>query len=336
MKSIMRTLMLLGLVMGLSLCLTIPASAKIIPRVTNFVILVDQSGSMFMNYDKGNRTKAALAKETPTRRLIGPETYSRAFFRPHFQALPTEGKVYRNLTALGPAISDTDNVLQLFTGSRMVVLVSDGRATEGGDPVEAAKALYAKYPNLCIHVVSLADEDKGREVLKTISGMGNCVYAEGSDLLSDPTALQNFLSQTFYEEIPDEALVAILPPPAKPPGTLEIITIHAPYFDFDSAEINADYIPALDLVVDKLASNPNLSIVIEGHTDSTGPAEYNQKLSERRAQAVQAYLLKKGVPADRMTVIGWGESRPRISNLTREGRAANRRVEIRVLERTGQ
>jgi OOP family OmpA-OmpF porin len=73
-------------------------------------------------------------------------------------------------------------------------------------------------------------------------------------------------------------------------------------------------------------------VEIAGHTDTTGPGDYNQGLSERRAKSVMGYLISKGVPAENLTAVGYGESNPIASNVTREGREANRRVEFRIFE----
>lgn len=71
-------------------------------------------------------------------------------------------------------------------------------------------------------------------------------------------------------------------------------------------------------------------IEVAGHTDSVGSTEYNQILSEKRAAAVKAYLVEHGIAADRISVVGYGESSPRATNLTLEGQRKNRRVEVRV------
>jgi OOP family OmpA-OmpF porin len=99
-------------------------------------------------------------------------------------------------------------------------------------------------------------------------------------------------------------------------------------FDFDSAEIKSEAYPMLDEASDILKKNPKLNVEIDGHTDSTGPAAYNMTLSERRANAVMEYFISKGVDAKRLTIKGFGLTKPAASNDTEEGRAKNRRVEL--------
>jgi len=109
-------------------------------------------------------------------------------------------------------------------------------------------------------------------------------------------------------------------------GPVELRGVH---FAFDSSELTADSTSTLDGVVEILQGHPDLMVEIAGHTDDTGPTEYNQGLSERRAQAVRDYLVSQGVNADNITARGYGELEPVADNGTREGRAANRRVELK-------
>lgn len=100
-------------------------------------------------------------------------------------------------------------------------------------------------------------------------------------------------------------------------------------FDFDSAVIKKDVATILDKAGKIAKNNPDLKVTVEGHTDSTGPEEYNQMLSEKRAQAVADYLVNNaGVSVGNLKVVGYGELKPAYSNDTREGRAKNRRVEF--------
>jgi outer membrane protein OmpA-like peptidoglycan-associated protein len=89
----------------------------------------------------------------------------------------------------------------------------------------------------------------------------------------------------------------------------------------------------LDMVVDALRDLKDRSVIVEGYTDSTGPASLNQRISEQRAQEVKDYLVKHGISSDRVEARGLGSENPVDDNSTPEGRAANRRVEI-ILERS--
>ncbi len=100
-------------------------------------------------------------------------------------------------------------------------------------------------------------------------------------------------------------------------------------FEFDSAKITADSTAKLDDVVKIITRNPDVKVEIAGHTDSQGNDEYNMGLSERRAKAVEDYLIAHGAKDANMTVKGYGETQPVADNGTNEGRAANRRVEFR-------
>ena len=101
-------------------------------------------------------------------------------------------------------------------------------------------------------------------------------------------------------------------------------------FDFDKSVLKPAGRAALNDLADKMTMIDLELIIATGHTDSIGTDKYNMALSLRRANAVKAYLISKGVDADKIKVEGRGESEPVATNKTREGRALNRRVEIVV------
>ena len=112
-----------------------------------------------------------------------------------------------------------------------------------------------------------------------------------------------------------------------------VIELEGVHFDFDKATLKPEAKAVLDEAAALLAKHERVVVEVAGHTDSTGAEAYNQKLSERRATAVQDYLVSKGVRASRLTAKGYGESMPVASNDTKAGRAENRRVELIVLDR---
>jgi OOP family OmpA-OmpF porin len=132
------------------------------------------------------------------------------------------------------------------------------------------------------------------------------------------------------------------PPPAEPraetpPPAKEIkkFVLRGVNFDYDKSNIRSDARPTLDEAAQTLKDNPEINVTIEGHTDSIGSDGYNQRLSERRAQSVKAYLVSKGVAASRLDTVGKGEAEPVAPNTkdgrdNPEGRAMNRRAELKV------
>ena len=103
------------------------------------------------------------------------------------------------------------------------------------------------------------------------------------------------------------------------------------HFDFDRYNIKEEYIPILNEVVKTLKENPFVKIRIEGFTDIIGPKDYNVKLARKRAEAVKKYLMKHGVPEDKIEIVGFGKERFIATNKTKIGRLTNRRVEFIVL-----
>jgi len=107
----------------------------------------------------------------------------------------------------------------------------------------------------------------------------------------------------------------------------ELETLTPIFFATDRARVRHAFRPALDDIAAILRDHPEIGrCAIEGHTDATGPAEWNKKLSLGRAKSVAAYLVKKGVDPARVVAIGQGEAVPWATNQTEAGRAANRRV----------
>lgn len=115
------------------------------------------------------------------------------------------------------------------------------------------------------------------------------------------------------------------PPPVAPRARVVLRGVN---FDFDSAVPVEGSRTVLEVASETLLANPDVRTRVEGHTDSTGPAEYNRDLSRRRAEAVRDMLIEAGVEADRLEVVAFGEDQPLATNETPDGRRINRRVQL--------
>jgi OOP family OmpA-OmpF porin len=112
-----------------------------------------------------------------------------------------------------------------------------------------------------------------------------------------------------------------------------VIELKGVHFDFDKATLRPDAIAILNEAAALLSTHERVVVEVAGHTDSVGSDQYNQGLSERRANSVRDYLVSKGITASRMTARGYGEARPVTSNDTKDGRQENRRVELVIMDR---
>jgi OOP family OmpA-OmpF porin len=114
----------------------------------------------------------------------------------------------------------------------------------------------------------------------------------------------------------------------------QTVILRAVNFDFGSDKLTAEARSTLDQLAQSLVTQPGLELQIAGHTDSLGPASYNLTLSQKRANAVRNYLIAHDVKASRLKAEGFGEFNPIASNETEEGRAQNRRVEFKVIDKS--
>lgn len=133
------------------------------------------------------------------------------------------------------------------------------------------------------------------------------------------------------------APVAAKPAPAPAPAPVATKVTYAAdaFFDFDKSVLKPEGKAKLDGLVDKIKGIKLEVVIAVGHTDSVGSDAYNQKLSVRRAEAVKAYLVSKGIEKNRIYTEGKGERAPVADNKTAAGRAKNRRVEVEVVGTRG-
>jgi OOP family OmpA-OmpF porin len=237
--------------------------------------------------------------------------FSKAKFGEGIRKIKDEQAIFDRLTPMGLDIDNLEPVLAGLTGRTAIIIISDGWANLGPDPVGEARKIYAKYPNVCIHVISLADRKEGKAILTALNKLNGCsMLVSGCDFKELPI---------FYTEAAEEA-----PAPMK-----ESIILRGIHFDFNKYDIKPEWAVVLDEAASTLNEHPEISVVVEGHTDAVGSVPYNQVLSEKRAEAVKSYLVRKGVSSMRLSAEGFGKLKPIADNDTDEGRAMNRRVEIK-------
>ena len=106
-------------------------------------------------------------------------------------------------------------------------------------------------------------------------------------------------------------------------------------FQFNSYKIDSDSFPFLDELASVLLAEPTWKLELSGHTDNVGSDATNLAMSKGRVEEVKKYLISKGVPADKITTFAYGESKPIASNDAQEGRAMNRRVEMKIIKSDG-
>ena len=115
-------------------------------------------------------------------------------------------------------------------------------------------------------------------------------------------------------------------------GMVVRLTQDSLLFGFDSAELRPEDREIVSRIAGVMLASYGFRAYVYGHTDDQGPAEYNQRLSDRRARAVHGYLVRAGVPNEILEVRGYGERSPRLQGMSREARRKNRRVEIAIID----
>ena len=174
------------------------------------------------------------------------------------------------------------------------------------------RAYMSPHPTFTNFNIDVPPDERGKDDIQWVTaGMG--------------------IKYTFAQAAPPPPPPPPPPPVAKPaPPMKKKIVLRAVHFDFDKSNIRRDAVPILDEAVRILKDEGIMAVISEGHTDAIGTAEYNLKLSRRRASAVKKYLVDHGVPESHIKVEGFGKSKPVATNDTDDGRAQNRRVELKV------
>jgi len=181
--------------------------------------------------------------------------------------------------------------------------------------------------------IGQAEAERNRVLLAARSQEAATARARAASAEQEAAAAQ--LASAAQAEEAEAARRALAELQAKQTERGMVLTLGDVLFDTDAATLKPGAALTIDRLAKFLADSDETKILIEGHTDSTGPESYNQELSERRALAVANELRARGIDATRFSVLGRGEGYPVAANETAAGRQQNRRVEIVFSDQTG-
>lgn len=220
--------------------------------------------------------------------------------------------------------------LPIYKNPEPVVIVR-GKLVDGktGKPI-GAKIIYERLSDGKEVGVAYSNSETGEYEIHLPGGQKYGVRAEAPGHISESQNLDlTGVTKDGAIETRDMRLAPIEVTTIAPDVS---ITLNNIFFDFDKSVLKSESFPELNRLVQLMNENPAMTVEIAGHTDSVGPEEYNMRLSESRAKSVSRYLSEKGIVKDRITTVFFGESKPKESNATKEGRQKNRRVEFKIVK----
>lgn len=329
-----------------------------IQKVESFLVILDASASMSEDaklakakdfLHRMNRTlpdleyQAALRKfgqpfpivTRKTELIYGPTEYTKKGLK---KALRSVCLAAGN-SPLALALDAADEDLQLVPGNIAVIVVSDGKEMDDS-PVEAADRLARLYKDrLCIYTVQIGSDPVGGSLLGRVARTTPCGFSVAAEDVSSEPEMAEFVMEVFFGVSRDSDRDGVTNDRDRCPNTPRgakvdergcwVVEVR---FDSGKWDIKYEYYSVLNEAALVLEKNPGVKVEIQGHTDIVGNAQFNQRLSEKRAKSVMDYLAAHGVDKSQLSAKGYGSSRPIASNKTPEGRAKNRRIELKVLE----
>ncbi|MBQ5539304.1 MAG: OmpA family protein, partial [Bacteroidales bacterium] len=173
---------------------------------------------------------------------------------------------------------------------------------------------------------------KGKTVKEFVNLM--LFLPEGKDYALNVTSDGYFMNSVNFslKNIPDSVTRKFIEIPLDKPVAGNIIRLENVFFDTDKYEIKPQSFYELDKLAAFLHENQGIKVEIGGHTDNQGTEAHNQELSENRAKAIVKYLTDKKIDVKRLKAKGYGQSQPCADNSTEQGRAKNRRTEVKIIE----
>lgn len=270
--------------------------------------------------------------------IYGMEKYSTKALAEKFKKVSAAGGTSPMHVALDASGQEE---LRGISGKTAVLIISDGQeafSLESPITLKAAQALKDKLgAGLCYYPIVVGDDPQGLILMEGIAKIGKCGFVSNADTLLTDAGMSQFVKDVFLTKKPAPQ-AAVTPAPVVGSKTTATVlkgtnekgvwVVGEAFFDFDKSLVKPAAFDYLNLIVEELKTYPQIKVRIQGHTDIIGTKAYNDALSIRRAQAVKTYLTNRGISGDRLTLEGFGFSKPEATNKTAEGRALNRRVEI--------
>jgi OmpA-OmpF porin, OOP family len=348
------------------------ASGKVVQKTNNFVVLYDTSSSMAEPYGTSRRMEFAegitrgmaatipdikltaglrnfggFKGEEKTELVYGMTSFNRDDFT---KALDTLGLPVGR-TPLGRTIEAAGEDLKGLPGKSAVIIVSDFQDIKGIDDIRpdtaiaSAAAVRAQYGDrICIYAVQIgkAPPPGGETLAQAVVREGKCGIAVNAEDIKTPAAMADFVETVFLGP-PAPARAEQPPPPAVIQEEKQAEAAAAPvaepvafeniHFDFDKYNLKPEAKAILDKLGEYMKENSEATVLIEGHCDERGTAEYNMALGQRRASSAEKYLVSLGVEKKRIKTVSYGESRPLDPAHNEEAWAKNRRDQFIMTEK---
>lgn len=220
--------------------------------------------------------------------------------------------------------------LPLYKSPEPVVLVK-GKLIDSktGKPI-GAKIIYERLSDGKEVGITYSNPETGEYEIRLPGGQLYGFRAEADGHISESQNLDlRDMSKDTTVEHKDITLAPIEIARIEPQATIALNNI---FFDFKKATLRTESFSELNRIVNLMKDNSGMTVEISGHTDATGPNDYNMWLSEWRAKAVATYLIQKSIEKERISVVFFGETKPADTNETKEGRRKNRRVEFKIVK----
>jgi outer membrane protein OmpA-like peptidoglycan-associated protein len=208
------------------------------------------------------------------------------------------------------------------------VLTISGKVTDENDsPLEAVIKWFDLNANKNAGSLK-SDPETGNYTITLPVGIAYSYFAEKQGYYSVSSEIDLKEEKSFGERTENIKMVSV----KSMQESEQPVQLNNIYFDFDSYELKPESFSELDRLYKFLNDNPEIKVEISAHTDASGSDEYNLALSQKRAESVVNYLISNGMGSDRLIAKGCGESQPVADNETEQGKALNRRVEMKILK----